>query len=289
MAIVVSGIPKNATSVFPEETVLGIQEVTVTPARTIATSAGFNISNFKYNALTSGLLRPTLYDVLIKNHTKAKEYSFLTENVALPSVGMDTQAIRRYGYGPLEYVPFRPVFQDSVRMNLITQSSKSNVLSDFLIEISNISPFMNYGNMKSQFAQSGNYANPSPYEVQYKKDIEFDISVMIYNEKKEDVMTYTFKNCYAKQIGGIDLGWGNTDQYVRTSVDFAFTDFGIDAAPNARNMIRINPEVQASVDASLATQIENPKNQPLLNFIGNETNSAVPTGEVNLYQDINGS
>jgi hypothetical protein len=274
----VSGIPKNATSIFPEETVLGIQEVTVTPARTIATSAGFNISNFKYNALTSGLLRPTLYDVLIKNHTKAKEYSFLTENVALPSVGMDTQAIRRYGYGPLEYVPFRPVFQDSVRMNLITQSSKSNVLSDFLIEISNISPFMNYSTMRSQIASSGQSVSLFPYEVQYKKDIEFDISVMIYNEKKEDVMTYTFKNCYAKQIGGIDLGWGNTDQYVRTSVDFAFTDFGIDSAPNSKMNDLLNQSIEATLAATLPAQIEN-----LSNFVPDgirtQTNSAAPTGE----------
>ena len=275
----ISGIPKNATSVFPQETVLGIQEVTVTPARTIATSAGFNISNFKYNALTSGLLRPTLYNVLIKNHTKAKEYSFLTENVALPSVGMDTQAIRRYGYGPLEYVPFRPVFQDSVRMNLITQSSKSNVLSDFLIEISNISPFMNYGTMRSQIASSGQFVGPFPYEVQYKKDIEFDIDVLIYNEKKEDVMTYTFKNCYAKQIGGIDLGWGNTDQYVITSIDFAFRYFGIDSAPKTNDL---DQRIEAALAATLPTQIEN-----LANFVPDgirtQTNSAAPTGEPNHY------
>lgn len=238
----------------------------------------FNISEFITNVFPrtgAGPLKPSLYNVLIKNHTKIKEYSFLTENVALPSVGMDTQAIRRYGYGPLEYVPFRPVFQDSVRMSLITQSSKSNVLSDFLIEISNISPFMNYGNMRSKINRSGK--GFSPYEVQYKKDIEFDIDVMIYNEKQEDVMTYTFKNCYAKQIGGIDLGWGNTDQYVRTSIDFAFRDFGIDSAPNSK-MNDLDQRIEASLAATLPTQIEN-----LSNFVPDgirtQTNSAAPTGE----------
>ena len=244
----------------------------------------FNISEFITNVFPStgaGPIKPSLYNVLIKNHTKIKEYSFLTENVALPSVGMDTQAIRRYGYGPLEYVPFRPVFQDSVRMSLITQSSKSNVLSDFLIEISNISPFMNYGNMRSQIASSGQSVSPFPYEVQYKKDIEFDIDVMIYNEKQEDVMTYTFKNCYAKQIGGIDLGWGNTDQYVRTSVDFAFTDFGIDSAPNSKTN-DLDQRIEAALAATLPTQIEN-----LANFVPDgirtQTNSAAPTGEPNHY------
>lgn len=233
MAIVVSGIPKNATSVFPQETVLDykpqselpVEEVTVS-ANPIKANPGFNISNFKYNALKSGLLRPTLYDVTITRLDRI--YQFLTEAVALPTVGVDTQAIRRYGYGPLEYVPFRPVFQDSVRMNLITQATKSNSLTQFLLSISEISPFMNYNTMASQTVSANKQSKP--YEVQYKKNIEFDILVTIYDENSNKVMNYTFKNCYAKQVGGVDLGWGNTDQYIRTSVDFAFTDFSIDSA-----------------------------------------------------------
>jgi hypothetical protein len=239
----VSGIPKNATSVFPQETVLDykpqsalpVEEVTVSATRP-KTSAGFDISRFKANALTNGLLRPTLYDVKITRLDRI--YQFLTEAVALPTVGVDTQAIRRYGYGPVEYVPFRPVFQDSVRMNLITQATKANSLTQFLLSISEISPFMKYNDMRS--------------EVQYKKNMEFDITVTIYDEKSNEVMTYTFKNCYAKQVGGVDLGWGNTDQYIRTSVDFAFTDFSIDSAPqmNQETLIRdagTDPRVTANL------------------------------------------
>jgi hypothetical protein len=239
----VSGIPKNATSVFPQETVLDykpqsalpVEEVTVSATRP-KTSAGFDISRFKANALTNGLLRPTLYDVKITRLDRI--YQFLTEAVALPTVGVDTQAIRRYGYGPVEYVPFRPVFQDSVRMNLITQATKANSLTQFLLSISEISPFMKYNDMRSEVDTLGKQSKP--YEVQYKKNMEFDITVTIYDEKSNEVMTYTFKNCYAKQVGGVDLGWGNTDQYIRTSVDFAFTDFSIDSAPqmNQETLIR---------------------------------------------------
>ena len=192
------------------------------------TNPGFNISKFKSHALNSGLLRPTLYDVTISNLDRM--YQFLTEAVALPTVGVDTQAIRRYGYGPVEYVPFRPVFQDSVRMNLITQATKANSLTQFLLSISEISPFMNYNTMRSEVDTLGKQSKP--YEVQYKKYMEFDIVVTISDEKSNPVMSYTFKNCYAKQVGGVDLGWGNNDQYIRTSVDFAFTDFSIDAAPS---------------------------------------------------------
>jgi hypothetical protein len=249
----------------------------------------FSISEFTTNVLSKqGLLKPSLYIVNIKNHKNARDYSFLTEAVAIPTVGMDTQAIRRHGYGPVEYVPFRPVFQDSIRMNLITQSSKANILSDFLIEISNISPFMNYNGMS---ASSGGslVGGTHPYEVQYKKEIEFDIDVMIYDEKQKDIMTYTFKNCYAKQIGGIDLGWGNTDQYVRTSVDFAFTDFGIDAAPNIWSTFNVSPAtkiyldgINARIEASAAltperiAQINN--TIPDYSKIGTAITGTVPTG-----------
>ena len=184
---------------------------------------GFNISRFKSMALSPGLMKPTLYDVTINRLDKV--YQFLTEAVALPTVGVDTQAIRRYGYGPVDYVPFRPVFQDSVRISLITQASKANALTQFLNSVSEISPFMNYNTMGTSVSKI------NAYEVKYKNKLEFDMKITIYNEESNPVMFYTFKECYAKQVGGIDLGWGSNDQYVRTSVDFAFTDFSIDSAP----------------------------------------------------------
>ena len=184
---------------------------------------GFNISKFKSMALSPGLMKPTLYGVTINRLDRV--YKFLTEAVALPTVGVDTQAIRRYGYGPVDYVPFRPVFQDSVRISLITQASKANALTQFLNSVSEISPFMNYNTMGTRKSKI------NAYEVKYKKKLEFDMVITIYNEESNPVMFYTFKECYAKQVGGVDLGWGSNDQYVRTSVDFAFTDFSIDSAP----------------------------------------------------------
>ena len=200
----------------------------VLPEDEVAVSAnrlsdGFNISTFKSMALSPGLMKPTLYGVTINRLDKV--YQFLTEAVALPTVGVDTQAIRRYGYGPVDYVPFRPVFQDSVRISLITQASKANALTQFLNSVSEISPFMNYKTMGTKESKI------NAYEVKYKKKLEFDMVITIYNEESNPVMFYTFKECYAKQVGGVDLGWGSNDQYVRASVDFAFTDFSIDSAP----------------------------------------------------------
>jgi hypothetical protein len=213
---------------------LPVEEITVSANRL---PDGFNISTFKSMALSPGLMKPTLYNVTISINRLDRVYQFLTEAVALPTVGVDTQAIRRHGYGPVDYVPFRPVFQDSVRISLITQASKANALTQFLNSVSEISPFMNYKTMGTKESKI------NAYEVKYKKKLEFDMVITIYNEEgldKSKIMMYTFKECYAKQVGGIDLGWGSNDQYVRTSVDFAFTDFSIDSAPqmNQETLIR---------------------------------------------------
>jgi hypothetical protein len=210
--------------------VLPVEEVTVSANKL---PDGFNISTFKSMALSPGLMKPTLYNVTINRLNKV--YQFLTEAVALPTVGVDTQAIRRHGYGPVDYVPFRPVFQDSVRISLITQASKANALTQFLNSVSEISPFMNYKTMGTKESKI------NAYEVKYKKKLEFDMVITIYNEEgldKSKIMLYTFKECYAKQVGGIDLGWGSNDQYVRTSVDFAFTDFSIDSAPSIGRQVQ---------------------------------------------------
>ena len=239
--------------------VLPVEEVTVSANRL---SDGFNISTFKSMALSPGLMKPTLYGVTINRLDKV--YQFLTEAVALPTVGVDTQAIRRYGYGPVDYVPFRPVFQDSVRISLITQASKANALTQFLNSVSEISPFMNYNTMGTSVSKI------NAYEVKYKNKLEFDMKITIYNEEglvKSDIMVYTFKECYAKQVGGIDLGWGSNDQYVRTSVDFAFTDFSIDSAPaiGRRQVQAREINIQPIDLSSLANFNPLPQGDPLVN------------------------
>ena len=219
---------------------------------------GFNISKFKSMALSPGLMKPTLYAVTINRLDRV--YQFLTEAVALPTVGVDTQAIRRYGYGPVDYVPFRPVFQDSVRISLITQASKANALTQFLNSVSEISPFMNYKTMGTKESKI------NAYEVKYKKKLEFDMVITIYNEESNPVMFYTFKECYAKQVGGVDLGWGSNDQYVRTSVDFAFTDFSIDSAPAIGRKVQAREINIQPIDlSSLANFNPLPQGDPLVN------------------------
>jgi len=68
-----------------------------------------------------------------------------------------------------------------------------------------------------------------PYEVAYKGDLEFDLTVYVYNDHQDTIMTYTFKQCYAKQVGDISLGWATNDQYMKVDVVFMYTDYSINS------------------------------------------------------------
>jgi len=182
----------------------------------------FNISEFKTNALKRGLLKQNLYEVDFTSASlgDTKALKFFTEAVNIPSVDMDTQQIRRYGYGPVENVAFRPVFTP-MNMTFIVESGKKNILDSVITFMSSITNFMDYDNM------SKNSTSGLPYEVAYKSDYEFNITVDVYNEKENIILTYAFKHCYAKQISGIGLSWAANDAYIKADVIFNYTDFSI--------------------------------------------------------------
>lgn len=182
----------------------------------------FNISEFKTNALKRGLLKQNLYEVDFTSASlgDTKALKFFTEAVNIPAVDMDTQQIRRYGYGPVENVAFRPVFTP-MNMTFIVESGKKNILDSVITFISSITNFMDYATM------STNSTSGLPYEVAYKEDYKFSLKVTVFNEQEDDILLYTFRDCYAKQISGIGLSWAANDAYIKADVIFNYTDFSI--------------------------------------------------------------
>ena len=188
---------------------------------------GFSVSEFKSHILKNGIMKSNLYLVNFQQAPWPKDLMFFTENVNIPAVDLDSQAIRRYGYGPVEQVAFHPVFTP-MSMSFIVEAKQQNILSIVMDSISRISPFMGYNSMSTGGTKMyGGALQAYPYEVAYKKDYEFNLEVYVYNEQQDKIMIYTFRDCYAKQVGGIQLGWGNNDAYVKADVTFAYTDYSI--------------------------------------------------------------
>ena len=190
--------------------------------------SGFSISEFKSNAMQNGLLKKNLYMVNFIASPFPQNFVFLTDSVHIPQVNLETAQIRRYGYGPMESVPFRPVFS-SMTITFMVDGSQQNVLSSVLNSISSIAPFMNYNDMNSTGKVNiyGASQTPTAYELAYKSDYSFDLEVYVYNEFQDNVLVYTFRDCFAQTVGGISLGWGDTDSLMKADVTFTFTDYSL--------------------------------------------------------------
>jgi len=190
---------------------------------------GFSVSEFKSNALRNGYLRPTLYLV---NFSQAKAFPnnllFFTNNVNIPAIDLDSQVIRRYGYGPMEKVPHRPVFTD-LTMNFMVENSQNNILSKVTDYLNGVTSFMKYNDINdgSHASIYGASTAATPYEVAYKDDYKFDLEVYVYNETDQKILIYTFRDCYARTVGGVSLAWDATDSLLKAEVTFSFTDFSI--------------------------------------------------------------
>lgn len=220
---------------------------------------GFDISAFK-NQINSGILKPTLYQVDFKTaRALSDKLSFFTDSVSIPSVDLDTQMIRRYGYGPIEYVPYRPIF-GPVSMSFMVEAAQTSVLYDVLNSLSATSAFMGYNNLSNGVTMFGAGTSGRPYEVAYKNDIQFDLQIYVYNETTDKIVTITLKECYVKQIGSINLSWSGTDQYLKVDVTFLCTNYSVLTADAPSN------------GNALGSSINNPQPTPQSQFVNDAQN-----------------
>jgi hypothetical protein len=202
----------------------------------ISPNTGFNVSTFKTGLSDiNGPLKPSLYTVRFPGAVWDPSFEYLTERVELPDVSLDSEKIRRYGYGPLEDVPYRPVFQP-LRVTIIAPSNEKIGIVQLVKTLSGVAPFTTDANnnpysMSStnlNISGAGRKISPtaSPYEVAYKEDIVFGTQVSLFGVNGgAPLITYNFNDCFLRSMSPIDLSWGATDQYVKVDMTIGYTDF----------------------------------------------------------------
>ena len=182
----------------------------------------FSIADFKGQVLKNGLVKSNLYRVYFyPNRLDGQRLQFYTESVTLPTIELETSTIHRYGYGPSDQYVFRPVFT-SLSIDFMVEATDRNSLTEMLGELNRIANFMGYPSINGKASTGAN-----PYEMEYKQKYIFDLEIVIYNEKEDQITAYLFRDCFAKQIGSIQLGWGLNDQLLRLPVTFSYTDYSI--------------------------------------------------------------
>jgi hypothetical protein len=147
------------------------------------------------------------------------------ESVTIPGVNFFTSDnIRRYGYGPIERRPYLPQF------NPIT----ATFVVDRAAEVIRYFHLWNNGIMNHDVFSNGIHGNvdnfkSKPYFLNYKDNyISPQLTIFVYDEKLKQSFVVKLRDAYPLTTTDISMAWGATDDVIRYSVTFMFTDMAID-------------------------------------------------------------
>lgn len=226
-------------------------------------SRSFTISNFR-SEIESGSVLPshsylvafspfrTSDSTVALNQMLASYRDPLTlrcENVVLPTIQLlEEENIRRYGYGPVEKIPYGVQFGDLTLTWIIDRYSE---IPDFFHQWMN--SVVNY-EAKGALMREGVSSRPGlrdrgAYEVGFKDDYTCPVlTVSVFNQQLVGVADYMMYDVFPMNIQSANLSWGDENQYQKFTVTFAFTDMETKApAKSYRELIdafetgKINP------------------------------------------------
>ena len=214
-----------------------VEDLVVTGTRK-QPAVSFNIDNFRAEIGSSGTL-PThsflvrfapfsgdssLNNVLTNYTTINKDKLIMRcDNAILPGVNLiKEEAIRRYGYGPTETVPYNVNFGDFTLQWIVDNNSE---VIDFFNRWINVIVNHNSKGGADMSSPNGELNAYEPYEVGFKDDYSNRIvSVFVYDRSLNTTIEYSIYDVFPISIQSINLAWGDENQMMKYNVTFAFTD-----------------------------------------------------------------
>lgn len=152
--------------------------------------------------------------------------SLYCEGASLPGIGLLTEDIRRYGYGPNEKKPFAPQFTD---MNLTFRGDAGGNVWAFMNAWMRCA--VNYEYRTGMNTANGPVPNQFPHEVGYKFDFDnqegyaTDTTVSVFDESGTEAVRVILREAYPIFVGDIPLNWSTRSDYMRIPVTLAFFDW----------------------------------------------------------------
>jgi len=192
--------------------------------------SGFNIANFTSHLNANGVLRNNKFFVRMSypigfdgnnDLTNTSRYIELwCDSTNLPGVSMQTTQFRRYGYGVTEKRPVAPSF-NNVSMTFMGDS-KGAMHSFFHSWMKLIN---NYNLADGNLSNYKDYSGHRSYELAYKNDYTSDITISVFKENTDRVITIVLRKAFPTDIGDIQLNWNDTNDYMKIPVSFSYTDW----------------------------------------------------------------
>jgi len=202
----------------------------VSQSQDVATSPdGFSINNFRAKINQKGVLKSNLFLVnfSMPNCLQSsygnfnRDLFYYTQAGELPGVTFATaDAVRRYGYGPVEKFAFLPVFQDlSLTFIMDGQGENRKFFDNWMAAIGN------FYNPNGVTADTNPQNGFQPYELEYKQNYVVDVNITVYNEVADTILIYTLKDAFPVSVSGSSLSWASQNELMSVGVTFTFRDW----------------------------------------------------------------
>lgn len=151
------------------------------------------------------------------------------ENIVLPSPSLlEEENVRRYGYGPVEKIPYGVQFGD-VTMTWVVD--KNSEIIDFFHQWMNTIVMHDSKNASIGPGVTRNgLSKYRPFEVGYKDGYTNPIvRVYVYNRQQETVTEYEMYDVFPMNIQAMNLSWADENQVQKLTVTFAYTNMSMGA------------------------------------------------------------
>lgn len=165
------------------------------------------------------------------------------ESIILPTPSLlEEENIRRYGYGPVEKIPYGVQFSD-VSMTWLVD--KKTEIVDFMHQWLNTIVMHDSPNAGMYQAGDPGDFRPglneySPFEVGYKDGYANPIvRIYVYNRQNETVTEYEMFDVFPTNIQSMNLSWADENQVQKLTVNFAYTNMRV-KAPQKTTAAQIN-------------------------------------------------
>jgi hypothetical protein len=189
------------------------------------------------------------------------------DSAILPGVTLiKEEAIRRYGYGPTETVPYNVNFGDFTLQWIVDNNSE---IIDFFNRWINI--VVNHdskggADMSPAEGDRNQFGTTyEPYMVGYKDDYSNSkVSVFVYDRQLNTTVEYNIFDAFPISIQSVNLSWGDENQIMKYNVTFAFTDMIIKTPMAGDNALYISSQQEAANRASVKSPNEETSKNDIL-------------------------
>jgi len=153
-----------------------------------------------------------------------KTMSYYCKSAVVPGIGIDSNTISKYGYGPLERFAKGTLVNDVI-FNFYVDAN--NQVKTFFIKWMRL-----ITGAHSQYGMTTDLGNGRmPYEISYKEDYCVDLSISTYDQQGTEINRTTLIDAWPNYIGDVSVDWQDKNNFMLLPIAFTYRDWYEDTIP----------------------------------------------------------